>query len=53
MSETVDVINDEFDEFQEELILRSKKLKTLVGFSYDYDELISLLVDIRDSDLLL
>ena len=37
MSDIVDRINDEFDDYQEELLLRDKKLKLLVDFS-SYDE---------------
>lgn len=55
MSDVVDKINDEFDDYQEELLLRDKKLKLLVDFSsYDEcDELISLLDEVRGKGLVL
>lgn len=52
MSDVVDRINDEFDDYQEELLLRNKKLKLLVDFSID-DELISLLDEVRGKGLVL
>ena len=54
MSDTVDGINKEFDEYQLVLSLKEKKLKILVDFSdSDIDELISLLGDIKDKDIVL
>lgn len=55
MSDIVDSINDEFDDYQEELVIRNKKLKILVDFSNDdeYDKLISLLSDIKDKGIVL
>lgn len=55
MSDIVDSINDEFDDYQKELLLKDKKLKILVNFgSYDEcDKLISLLSDIKDKDIVL
>ena len=55
MSDTVDVINKEFDEYQSLLSLKEKKLKLLVDLSNDYEfnELISLLGDIKDKDIVL
>ena len=48
MSDTVDVINKEFDDYQSLLCLKEKKLKLLVDFSDsdECDKLISLLGDI-------
>lgn len=45
MSDIVDRINDEFDEYQDELSIREKKLKLLVSFKEEdeLDKLISLL----------
>lgn len=45
MSEVVDRINDEFDEYQDELSIRERKLKLLVSFKEEdeLDKLISLL----------
>ena len=47
MSDTVDSINKEFDEYQLVLSLKEKKLKILVDFSsYDsYDDIINLIND--------
>ena len=47
MSDTVDSINKEFDEYQLLLSLKEKKLKLLVDFSsYDsYDDIINLIND--------
>lgn len=55
MSDTVDRINDEFDDYQSDLLLRDKKLKLLVDFAvYDEcDELISLLGDIKGKSIVL
>ena len=55
MSDTVDVINNEFDEYQLVLCLKEKKLKLLVDLGNDDEcnELISLLGDIKDKDIVL
>ena len=55
MSDTVDSINKEFDEYQLLLCLKEKKLKTLVDLGNDKecDELISLLDDIKGKDIVL
>lgn len=50
MSDIVDRINDEFDEYQDELSIREKKLKLLVSFKEEdeLDKLISLLDQAKD-----
>ena len=55
MSDTVDVINKEFDEYQSLLSLKEKKLKILVDLDNDNEcnELISLLGDIKGKDIVL
>ena len=55
MSDTVDVINKEFDEYQLVLCLKEKKLKLLVDLGNDDEcnELISLLGEIKDKDIVL
>ena len=55
MSDTVDVINNEFDEYQSLLCLKEKKLKLLVDLGNDEEcnELISLLGEIKDKDIVL
>ena len=55
MSDTVDDINKEFDEYQSLLCLKEKKLKLLVDLGNDKesDELISLLGEIKDKDIVL
>ena len=55
MSDTVDVINNEFDEYQSILCLKDKKLKLLVDLGNDDEcnELISLLGEIKDKDIVL
>ena len=55
MSDIVDDINKEFDDYQSELVIRDKKLKLLVDFSdmVDNDDLWSLLSDIRDKQVIL
>ena len=55
MSDTVDGINKEFDEYQLLLCLKEKKLKILVDLGNDEecDNLISLLGDIKDKDIVL
>ena len=53
--DSVDLINDQFDEYQSLLCLKEKKLKTLVylGNDKECDELISLLSDIKNKDIVL
>ena len=53
MSDTVDVINNEFDDYQSLLCLKEKKLKLLVDLGNDEecDNLISLLDEIKDKDI--
>lgn len=46
----VDMINDEYDDYQDELIVRNKKLKMIVDFSID-DDIFSILSDIKNSDI--
>ena len=55
MSDTVDGINNEFDEYQSLLSLKEKKLRLLVDLSNDdeCDKLISLLCDTKDKDIVL
>ena len=55
MSDTVDVINKEFDEYQSLLCLKEKKLKLLVdlGNNDECNELISLLGEIKDKNIVL
>ena len=55
MSDTVDVINNEFDEYQSLLCLKEKKLKLLVDLGNDDEcnELISLLGEIKGKDVVL
>ena len=55
MSDIVDRINDEFDDYQEELVLRNRKLKLLVDFGSDdeCDKLISLLDEVKGKGLVL
>ena len=55
MSNTVDGINKEFDDYQLVLCLKEKKLKLLVDLGNDDEcnELISLLGDIKDKDIVL
>ena len=51
----VDLINDQFDEYQSLLSLKEKKLKLLVDLGNDDEcnELISLLGEIKDKDIVL
>ena len=53
MSDTVDGINKEFDEYQSLLSLKEKKLRLLVDFSDsdECDKLISLLGDIKKKQI--
>ena len=55
MSDTVDGINKEFDEYQLLLCLKEKKLKLLVDLGNDDEcnELISLLGDIKGKNIVL
>ena len=55
MSDEVDGINKEFDDYQLLLCLKEKKLKLLVDLGNDEEcnELISLLGDIKDKDIVL
>ena len=55
MSDTVDGINKEFNEYQLLLCLKEKKLKILVDLGNDEecDNLISLLGEIKDQDIVL
>ena len=52
---SVDSINDQFDEYQSLLCLKEKKLKLLVDLGNDDEcnELISLLGEIKDKDIVL
>ena len=51
-SDIVDMINKEYDDYKDELIVRNKKLKMLVDFSDMVDDdLLSLLSDIRNSEI--
>ena len=52
MSDIVDRINDDFDEFQEELLVRNKKLRLLVSYDID-DDIMSLLSDINKKEVIL
>ena len=55
MSDTVDSINKEFDDYQSLLCLKEKKLKLLVDLGNDEecDNLISLLGEVKDKDIVL
>ena len=55
MSDTVDGINKEFNDYQLLLCLKEKKLKLLVDLGNDDEcnELISLLGEIKDKDIVL
>ena len=55
MSDTVNDINKEFDDYQLVLSLKEKKLKILVDLGNDEecDNLISLLGEIKDKDIVL
>ena len=51
---SVDLINDQFDDYQSLLCLKEKKLKLLVDLGNDEcNELISLLGEIKDKDIVL
>ena len=52
---SVDLINDQFDDYQLLLSLKEKKLKILVDLGNDDEcnELISLLGEIKDKDIVL
>ena len=53
--DSVDSINDQFDEYQNKLLLKDKRLRLLVDLSNndECNELISLLGDIKDKDIVL
>lgn len=53
MSDIVDNINDQFNEYQSKLLLKDKRLRLLVDFSDsdECDKLISLLGDIKKKDI--
>ena len=55
MSDEVDGINKEFDDYQLLLCLKEKKLKILVDLGNDDEcnELISLLGEVKDKDIVL
>ena len=55
MSDIVNGINDEFDDYQLVLSLKEKKLKLLVDLGNDdeCDKLISLLCDTKDKDIVI
>lgn len=55
MSDEVDLINDQFDDYQLILSLKEKKLRLLVDLGNDNEcnELISLLSDIKDKDIVI
>ena len=52
---SVDLINDQFNDYQSLLCLKEKKLKLLVDLGNDDEcnELISLLGEIKDKDIVL
>ena len=54
-SDSVNLINDQFDDYQSLLSLKEKKLKILVDLDNDEecDNLISLLGEIKDKDIVL
>ena len=54
-SDSVDLINDQFDDYQSLLCLKEKKLKLLVDLGNDEecDNLISLLGYIKNKDIVL
>ena len=55
MSDIVNDINNEFDEYQSVLSVKEKKLRLLVDLSNDdeCDKLISLLCDTKDKDIVI
>ena len=55
MSDTVDSINNQFDDYQSLLCLKEKRLKLLVDLGNDEecDNLISLLGEVKDKDIVL
>ena len=55
MSDIVNSINNEFDDYQLVLSLKEKKLRLLVdlGNNDECDKLISLLSDIKDKDIVI
>jgi len=50
---SLDELNELFSEYQDELVIRDRKLKLLVDFSVDTDSLLSLLSDIKDKQVIL
>ena len=52
---SVDLINDQFDDYESLLCLKEKKLKILVDLDNDNEcnELISLLGEVKDKDIVL
>lgn len=52
---SVDLINDQFDDYQSVLSLKEKKLRLLVDLGNDDEcnELISLLGEIKDKDIVI
>ena len=50
---SVDLINDQFDDYQSLLCLKEKKLKTLVSFSdiEGQNQLLELIDDIRNTEI--
>ena len=55
MSDTVNSINDQFDEYQSLLCLKEKKLKILLNLDNDNEcnELIGLLGEVKDKNIVL
>ena len=53
--DSVDLINDQFDEYQLVLSVKEKKLKILLDLDNDNEsnELISLLSEVKDKDIVL
>lgn len=53
MRDEVDLINDQFDEYQSILSLKEKKLRLLVDFSDSegQDQLLELIDDIRNTEI--
>lgn len=50
---SLEELNELFSEYQDELVIRDRKLKLLVDFSVDTDSLLSLLSDIREKEVIL
>ena len=55
MSDVIDSINDEFDDYQLVLSVKEKRLKLLVNLDNDNEcnELISLLGEVKDKNIVL